>query len=163
VVANAATMAAQIRMFLIFRILATSPFFPMVSPAGGDGFAAGGGSGTMAIIGAGIGSDSAEDQMPKVAFEYRDFWDIPRLIVCTVEGTEILLDSEFDDLLEEYAPHYKVYALPPELDSDSTESWADLPPSQAAYLGSVPVSEIEFDPSKRKEIEVGPLLKFLKR
>lgn len=100
--------------------------------------------------------------MAKVAFEYRDFWDVPRLIVCTVDGTEILLDSEFDESLEQYASHYKVYALPPELDSASMNAWADLPSSEATYLGSVPVSEIEFDPSRRKEIEVGPLLELLR-
>ncbi|MGA2166787.1 MAG: hypothetical protein ABSG62_01160 [Terracidiphilus sp.] len=101
--------------------------------------------------------------MPRVAFEYRDFWDVPRLIVCTVEGTEILLDSEFDESLEEYAAHYKVYALPPELVPASLTSCADLPSPEAIYLGSIPVSEIEFDPSKRKEIEVGPLLELLRR
>jgi len=101
--------------------------------------------------------------MPKVAFEYRDFWDVPRLILCTVDGTAILLDSEFDDSLEEYAPHYKVYALPPEPDPDSSAPCAGLPPSRTMYLGSVPVSEIEFDPSKRNEIEVSPLLELLRR
>ena len=101
--------------------------------------------------------------MPRVAFEYRDFWDVPRLIVCTVDGVEILLDSEFDESLGEYADEYKVYALPPELEQGKLNSWADLPSPEASYLGSVPVSEIEFDPSKRREIEVGPLLEFLRR
>jgi hypothetical protein len=100
--------------------------------------------------------------MPRVAFEYRDYWDVPRLIVCTVEGTEILLDSEFDESLEEYAAQYKVYALPPELEPGSMNSWANLPSPEARYLGSVSVSAIEFDPSGRKEIEVGPLLDLLR-
>ena len=42
-------------------------------------------------------------------------------------------------------------------------SWANLPSPEARYLGSVSVSAIEFDPSGRKEIEVGPLLDLLRR
>jgi len=38
-----------------------------------------------------------------------------------------------------------------------------LPSPQARYLGSIPVSEIEFDASKRKELEVAPLLRLLMR
>jgi hypothetical protein len=39
-----------------------------------------------------------------VPFAYHAFWDVPRFIVCTVEGTEILLDASFDDELDEYVP-----------------------------------------------------------
>ena len=101
--------------------------------------------------------------MAMIQFEYRDFWDVPRFILCTVEGIELLLDSGFDDSLDEYPPEYKVYALPPELEPDSANSWAQLPSPKARYLGSIPVSEIEFDASKRKELEVAPLLRLLMR
>lgn len=100
--------------------------------------------------------------MPMIPFEYRDFWDVPRFILCTVDGTEILLDAGFDDSLENYASEYKVYALPPELDSGSLDSWAELPSAQVTYLGSIPVREIEFDASGREGIEIGPLLKLLR-
>ncbi len=102
--------------------------------------------------------------MPKVAFEYRDFWEVPRLIVCTVNDTELLLDSAFDEATGRYAPTYRVYALPPELNLDSADSLTAGPDSaspEAVYLGSIPVSEIEFDETNRKEIEVNPLLKLL--
>jgi hypothetical protein len=101
--------------------------------------------------------------MPKVAFEYRDFWEVPRLIVCTVEGIVLLLDSEFDESLAEYASRYKVYAMPPEMDLDAPSSSEELPASLPEYLGSIPVSSIEFDPSLRKEMEAEPLLELLRR
>ena len=43
---------------------------------------------------------------------YRDFWDVPRLIVVETEGRVLLLDSAFDDVLDEFSPEYTVYDLP---------------------------------------------------
>jgi len=97
-----------------------------------------------------------------IPFEYRDFWDVPRLIVCTVVGIEILLDSEFDESTNGYASDYKVYAMPPALDLDRLPPGAEVPTEEARYLGSIPVSAIEFDPSKRKEMDAGPLLSLLR-
>jgi hypothetical protein len=101
--------------------------------------------------------------MPKVPFRYHSFWDIPRFIVSSVEGTELLLDASFDDALDEYAPEYKVYAGPPELDPASLYWWARSPASESSYIGSIPVNEIEFDSTKRQEIETGPLLQLLRQ
>jgi hypothetical protein len=101
--------------------------------------------------------------MSMVAFEYRDFWEVPRLIVCTVGGIEILLDSEFDEAANRYASHYKVFAMPPELDPESPDAAEELLTVEAEYLGSIPVGAIEFDPTKRIEMDVGPLLELLKR
>jgi hypothetical protein len=101
------------------------------------------------------------ETMPKVPFKYHSFWDVPRFIVCSVEGTELLLDASFDDALDEYAPDYKVYVGPPELDPASLYWWARSPASESSYIGSIPVNEIEFDSSKRQEIGTGPLLLLL--
>ena len=101
--------------------------------------------------------------MPMVPFEYHSFWDVPRFIVCTVEGTRLLLDASFDDALDEYAPNYRVFALPRELELLSMYDWARSDLGEANYLCSIPVSEIEFDTTKRREIEACPLLKLLQR
>jgi hypothetical protein len=101
--------------------------------------------------------------MPMVAFEYRDFWEVPRLIVCTVGAIEILLDSEFDETTNEYASHYKVYAMPPELDPNTPDASEELLSAEAEYLGSIPVDAIEFDPSKKIEMDAAPLLGLLQR
>ena len=101
--------------------------------------------------------------MTMVAFEYRDFWEVPRLLVCTVNGIEILLDSEFDEATNEYASHYKVYAMPPELDPDAPEATEERLSAEAEYLGSIPVAAIEFDATKKMEMEAAPLLELLER
>ncbi len=98
--------------------------------------------------------------MPKIAFEYRDFWEVPRLLICTVNGIEILLDSEFDEAANAYAPHYKVFAMPPELDPDAPEA---LLSAEAEYLGSIPVDAVEFDSTKKVEMDAAPLLELLER
>jgi hypothetical protein len=101
--------------------------------------------------------------MPKIAFEYRDFWEVPRLMICSVGGIEILLDSEFDEEANTYASHYKVYAMPPELDPESPDVSEEMLSAKAEYLGSIPVSAIEFDPTLKMEMEAAPLLELLKR
>jgi len=101
--------------------------------------------------------------MPMVAFEYRDFWEVPRLLVCTVNGIEILLDSEFDEATNDYAPNYKVYAMPPELDPDAPDASEELLLAEAEYLGSIPVDAIAFDATKKIEMDAAPLLELLKR
>jgi hypothetical protein len=98
-----------------------------------------------------------------VPFKYHAFWDVPRFIVCTVQGTELLLDAGFDDALDEYSPDYKVYVLPLDLDLKSLYTWPQLPSADSSYLGSIAVSSIEFDPTKRQELESGPLLELLRR
>jgi hypothetical protein len=101
--------------------------------------------------------------MPMVPFKYGGFWDVPRYIFLTVDGTELLLEAGFDDALDEYSPDYRVYVLPSGLDSGSLFPWLESPVSESHYLGSIPVNEIQFDESKRKEIEIAPLIKLLKR
>lgn len=101
--------------------------------------------------------------MPKIEFEFRDFWEVPRLIVCTVHGIELLLDSEFDETSDSYAPEYKVYQMPPELPPDQAASWANPDAPKPVYLGSIPISDLEFDPSLREQLESQPLIDLLER
>jgi hypothetical protein len=100
--------------------------------------------------------------MTMIPFEYRDFWEVPRLIVCTLAGIEILLDSEFDEATNEYAGEYKVYAMPPALDLDRLPPGAEMPTEEARYLGSIAVSAIEFDSTKRKAMDAEPVLALLR-
>ena len=100
--------------------------------------------------------------MPMFPFKYGGFWDVPRYILCTVEESQLLLEAGFDDALDEYSTENGVYAVPQDLDWDSILLWLGSPSSKSHYLGSIPVNEIQFDESKRKEIETGPLIKFIK-
>jgi hypothetical protein len=47
-----------------------------------------------------------------VPFRYGEFYDVPRLIFCPVNGLEPLLYSHFDDELDDYVQYYRVFVLP---------------------------------------------------
>lgn len=101
--------------------------------------------------------------MSRIEFEYRDFWDVPRLLFCNLDGVQLLLDSAFDETTDEYAAEYKVYIMPPELAREEAESWADPSLPGPEYVGTIPVGAIEFDETKRKELEAGPLEQLLEQ
>jgi hypothetical protein len=58
---------------------------------------------------------------------YRDFWDLPRAMVVEWPGVSYFIDCIFDQGLDEYSRHYRVYQLPLEAVTDIDEmSWIDL-------------------------------------
>jgi hypothetical protein len=57
-----------------------------------------------------------------VPFAYRDFYDLPRAPVFMQSGRCYLLDCPFDEDLDDYAPNYKVLALPYASLADLSES-----------------------------------------
>lgn len=90
----------------------------------------------------------------KLAIEYRDFYDVPRIFVVNHRGTVYLFDCPFDQELDEYPDIYKVFVLPPGSYSDLSRSWDDLASRATAYLGEVPVKSVQFDSTKRREIDI---------
>jgi len=99
--------------------------------------------------------------MPRTPFKCFVFWRVPRFFCCSVNGTQLALISEFDDLLDVYKGEYKVYELPPGFDTESLASWVDSLFSESSCLGTIPIAEMEFDSTKKLEIEVSPILKLL--
>jgi hypothetical protein len=96
---------------------------------------------------------SGNDVDHKARITYREFYDVPRMIIVNHRGRKLLLDCKFDESLDEYAAAYKVYVLPAGIDEQLVQSWDALPEKAAEYLGDVPVDQVIFDPSKRAEID----------
>lgn len=88
--------------------------------------------------------------MTWLPIQYRDFYDVPRMVVVEREGQLYLLDSAFDPGEDEYSDHFTIYKLPAAaaevLDRDA---WVDLP-DRGEALGRVEVVKVEFDQSKRR-------------
>lgn len=97
----------------------------------------------------------------KIRISYREFYDVPRMIVVTHRGRKLLLDCKFDDSLDEYPAAYKVYVLPEGIDERALRSWEVLPEKATNYLGDIPVDQVLFDPSKRLEIDTEVLDRLL--
>jgi hypothetical protein len=93
--------------------------------------------------------------------EYRDFYDVPRLILASSSSTSFwIFDSGFEDDNDEYSSEYLVCFAGHEIgeakrkfkqyaeDANSREC-VDL---RASALMRLPVSGVRFDPSKRKKL-----------
>ena len=61
-----------------------------------------------------------------IPFKYRDFYDVPRLIVVRWKRNLFLLDSRFEDTTDEYSEYYSVYSLPPDTIIPEAGSWEHL-------------------------------------
>jgi len=89
----------------------------------------------------------------RTPFSYREFYDVPRLILLRREGSLILLESAFDAETDEYSDSYEVFVLPNISPDELAGSWEGLRSKAVTFLGRVPVKDIDFDPTLRREIE----------
>ena len=110
-------------------------------------------------------SDSGDTYHADVArlpiLEYRDYYDLPRLILVAAADRFLLLDCPFDEAADDYPTDYAVY----ELASDPRESFGPdwrLLSATGRLLGRVPVASIRFDPAHRYAIESDGLETLLK-
>jgi hypothetical protein len=87
-------------------------------------------------------------------FEWGWFYDVPRCVSLRYRGTRFLLQSAFDEKLDEYPSEYSVYKVPESPDDShaicSPEFLSNTP---MVCIGKIPVDEVVFDPSKRKELD----------
>ena len=91
---------------------------------------------------------------------YRDFWDVPRLLVVETGDRVLLLDSAFDDVLDEFSPEYSVYDLPALALASAGHDWRYL--SQGGrLLGKIRVSDVTFDDTRRNAILETSIRRFL--
>ncbi|MFT3713594.1 MAG: hypothetical protein QM817_38545 [Archangium sp.] len=99
-----------------------------------------------------------------VAFTYRGFWDVPRVLLLELRGAHLVLESEFDEVLDDYSDDYVVYEVP------SSFQWQQVADPIAAHslrrLGTIRVSDVKFDESKRRSIaeeSLTPVIAWLER
>lgn len=89
----------------------------------------------------------------KVPFIYREFYDVPRLIILWRGNLRILLESAFDTEADEYSDTYKVFVLPNISEEDLKGSWEALASTATGLLGEIPVNAFDIDPSRLKELD----------
>src|SRR3954469_19409370 len=86
---------------------------------------------------------------------YREFYDVPRSILLEHRGKALMLDSPFDETLDEYSPTYAVFVLRKmPAAASGCESWRSL---ILEKVGEIPVASVVFDPTKRKSFDPGVL------
>jgi hypothetical protein len=83
---------------------------------------------------------------------YRGFHDVPRIFIVSHQGQSYLFSSPFDDELDDYPDAYRVYLLPQLTDEQLDTDWEKLHSKSLRLLGDVPVREVEFDATRRREV-----------
>ena len=99
--------------------------------------------------------------MKMVPFKYFDFWDVPRVITISYRDQHFLLESYFDEAIDDYPEDYTITMVAPELEQQIMESsWTVLAEIERRPLGTIPVREVVFDESRRKYLDPAFLDKY---
>jgi len=89
-----------------------------------------------------------------IPFRYIEFYDVPRGIVLRYRGKLLLLQSAFDEDLDDYPDRYSVYELPESVETSlAAGSWHFLENKELDRIGEIPVKALRFDSTKRKTLE----------
>lgn len=91
--------------------------------------------------------------MGRLSIRYREFYDVPRIFLVELSRGTLLFDCQFDDESDEYATTYVVYQVPAIPVSELEGSWLEIRRFATARLGTVPVSAVQFDETRRKSID----------
>lgn len=94
---------------------------------------------------------------------YRAFWDVPRIFLTADATGHYLFDCSFDEQLDDYPPFYDVYLMPALNEDLLSRSWSDLPRRALRRLGRASVSDVVFDASRRKEVDLDRILESLQQ
>lgn len=99
-------------------------------------------------------------------FTYGDFYDVPRQIILKYREEPYVWLSAFDDQLDDYPDSYQVFLVPlpsrMALSIPGQQFLMEAEQIGAKLLGSIPVKEVRFDPSLRRELDASFLDKYLK-
>jgi hypothetical protein len=88
-----------------------------------------------------------------LSIRYREFWDVPRIFLVTFQGQLYLFDCPFDEVAEDFAPHYHVFSMPAHDEDELAGSWNDLSGKAIKSVGDVVLGDVHFDATKRKAID----------
>jgi formiminotetrahydrofolate cyclodeaminase len=88
---------------------------------------------------------------------YREFHDVPRVIMVSDGTRNYLFDSVFDEALDEYRDSYDIYEMPKLSEEEMKSSWLKIEQRALRHLGRVPVKEVSFDSTKRRELDLSIL------
>ena len=99
---------------------------------------------------------------PMTSFLYVDFYDVPRTIVLRFQNRWFLLQSTFNDELDEYEQEYSIHPLPDSFEPvQSGSPWKFLGGLELNCVAKVPITSVQFDRTKRKKLETSVLLQAL--
>jgi len=97
------------------------------------------------------------------SFQYIEFYDVPRTIALRHKGKLFLLQSAFDEKRDDYPSKYTVYRLPESVAEQlASGSWRFLEEVPVEPVGQIPIENVRFDSTKRKELDGSILDEFIR-
>jgi hypothetical protein len=81
---------------------------------------------------------------------YREFWDVPRMVVARDDSGTYLFYSRFDEGLDDYIDHYEVFEIPALTEHELHGSWESLPGKALRQLADVPLRQLPFEITRRE-------------
>ncbi len=98
-----------------------------------------------------------------IPFQYGSFYDVPRAILIHFQARWLLLQSEFDETLDEYESEYSVYLLPASFEPpENGDTWRFVDQFELTCIAKIPVNELQFDTTKRKTLDEKILWRVMK-
>jgi hypothetical protein len=91
--------------------------------------------------------------MMTTILHYRDFWDVPRMFFVRHRDQLLLFNCPFDEQAEDFLDEYRVSTMPELTEAELGGSWVDLPQRAIQHLGAIPITRVNFDPTRRNSIE----------
>jgi len=79
------------------------------------------------------------------------------MLILRHRGMQLLLESVFDQVRDEYSSTYRVFVLPDIPDAELKGSWENLSSKALKCLGEVAVKDVTFDATRRQQIDTAVL------
>ena len=79
---------------------------------------------------------------------------MPRYMLLRYREKTLLLQSPFDDAMDEYPDIYSVYEVPDTISQSVLGGdWTPLKDADLRFVGEIPISTVAFDPTKRSTLD----------
>lgn len=88
---------------------------------------------------------------------YRDFWDEPKVFLVRYDGTLYMFDCPFNEAVEDFGSTYTVYRMPELSDEQVAGAWTHFAALALECLGEIPIADVQFDPTKRRQVDTSIL------
>jgi hypothetical protein len=90
--------------------------------------------------------------------QYRDFYDLPRMIVARSDLGTFLFYSRFEGAADEYGGCYELYRMPSLSANELAASWEGLELRALERLSDLPVGDFPFDVARRAFLDYDSIL-----
>ena len=75
---------------------------------------------------------------------YRDFWDVPRMVIAKRGEETFLFYSRFDEAADSHTDHYEVWVMPSLTEERLQSSWLGLENMALSRLPNVGIHDLPF-------------------